>query len=45
VVGGTLVSAGGDLVVKMLVSDARCLGVTHPDDVPLLQETLPGPAW
>ena len=45
VVGENLVSAGGDLVVRMLVSDDRCLGVTHPDDVPLLQETLPGPAW
>ena len=45
VVGENLVSAGGDLVVTMLVSDDRCLGVTHPDDVPLLQETLPGPAW
>ena len=45
VVGESLRSAGGDLVVTMLVSDDRCLGVTHPDDVPLLQETLPGPAW
>ncbi len=45
VVGENLRSAGGDLVVTMLVSDDRCLGVTHPDDVPLLQETLPGPAW
>jgi hypothetical protein len=45
VVGEQLRSAGGDLVVTMLVSDDRCLGVTHPDDVPLLQETLPGPAW
>ncbi|MGH9011222.1 MAG: NTP transferase domain-containing protein [Acidimicrobiia bacterium] len=45
VVGEHLRSAGGDLVVTMLVSDDRCLGVTHPDDVPLLQETLPGPAW
>ena len=45
VVGEHLRSAGGDLVVTMLVSDDRCLGVTHPDDVPLLQETLTGPAW
>jgi hypothetical protein len=45
VVGGHLRSAGGDLTVTMLVSDDRCLGVTHPDDVPLLQETLTGPAW
>ena len=45
VVGENLRSAGGNLVVTMLVSDDRCLGVTHPDDVPLLQETLPGPAW
>lgn len=37
-------SAGG-LAVTMLVSDDRCLGVTHPDDVPLLQATLTGPAW
>ena len=33
------------LDVTVLVSDDRCLGVTHPDDVPLLQEVLPGPAW
>jgi hypothetical protein len=45
VVGEDLRAAGGDLVVTMLVSDDRCLGVTHPDDVPLLQETLTGPAW
>jgi hypothetical protein len=45
VVGEHLHTAGGDMVVTMLVSDDRCLGVTHPDDVPLLQETLPGPAW
>ena len=45
VVGEHLRSAGGDLVVTMLVSDDRCLGVTHPDDVPLLQQTLTGPAW
>jgi hypothetical protein len=45
VVGEHLRSAGGDLTVTMLVSEDRCLGVTHPDDVPLLQETLTGPAW
>jgi hypothetical protein len=45
VIGEHLRSAGGDLTVTMLVSDDRCLGVTHPDDVPLLQETLTGPAW
>jgi hypothetical protein len=33
------------LDVAVLVSDGRCLGVTHPDDVPLLQATLTGPAW
>lgn len=33
------------LDVTVLVTDARCLGVTHPDDVPQLQATLPGPAW
>jgi hypothetical protein len=33
------------LGVTVLVSEGRCLGVTHPDDVPLLQETLTGPAW
>jgi hypothetical protein len=33
------------LDVTVLVSDGRCLGVTHPDDVPLLQATLTGPAW
>jgi len=39
-------SGGGDgLDVTVLVSDGHCLGVTHPDDVPLLQATLPGPAW
>ena len=31
------------LDVTVLVSDDRCLGVTHPDDVPLLQETLRRP--
>ncbi len=41
VVGGHL----GELDVTVLVSDGRCLGVTHPDDVPLLQATLTGPAW
>jgi hypothetical protein len=45
VVGENLRSAGGHLDVTMLVSDDRCLGVTHPDDVPLLQETFTGPAW
>ena len=37
VVGEHLRSAGGELHVTVLVSDDRCLGVTHPDDVPLLQ--------
>jgi hypothetical protein len=45
VVGEHLRSAGGHLDVTMLVSEGRCLGVTHPDDVPLLQQTLSGPAW
>jgi hypothetical protein len=45
VVGEHLRSAGGNLDVTMLVSEDRCLGVTHPDDVPLLQETFTGPAW
>jgi hypothetical protein len=45
VIGEHLRSAGGDLTVTMLVSEGRCLGVTHPDDVPLLQETFTGPAW
>jgi len=44
VVGEHLGGPGG-LDVTVLVSDGRCLGVTHPDDVPLLQATLPGPAW
>jgi hypothetical protein len=35
----------GGLNVTVLVSDDRCLGVTHPDDVPLLQATLASPAW
>jgi len=34
-----------ELDVTVLRSDGRCLGVTHPDDVPLLQATLTGPAW
>jgi CTP:molybdopterin cytidylyltransferase MocA len=33
------------LDVTVLVTEAHCLGVTHPDDVPQLQATLPGPAW
>jgi hypothetical protein len=33
------------LDVTVLVSEDRCLGVTHPDDVPLLRATLTGPAW
>jgi hypothetical protein len=45
VVGENLRSSGGNLDVTMLVSDDRCLGVTHPDDVPLLQQTFTGPAW
>lgn len=45
VVGENLCSSGGTLGVSMLLSDDRCLGVTHPDDVPLLQETFTGPAW
>ena len=45
VVGEHLRSAGGELTVTMLVSEDRCLGVTHPDDVPLLQETLTASAW
>ena len=44
VVGRHLGGPGG-LDVTVLVSEGRCLGVTHPDDVPLLQEVLPGPAW
>ncbi|HET9772825.1 MAG TPA: hypothetical protein VFS16_18155, partial [Acidimicrobiia bacterium] len=44
VVGQHLGPATG-LAVTVLVTDAHCLGVTHPDDVPLLQATLPGPAW
>jgi hypothetical protein len=43
VVGSHLGPDGLDVTV--LVSEGRCLGVTHPDDVPLLQEVLPGPAW
>ena len=45
VIGEHLRSAGGDLTVTLLMTDAHCLGVTHPDDVPLLQKTLTGPAW
>ena len=45
VVGQNLRSAGGHLDVTMFVSDDRCLGVTHPDDVPLLQQTFSGPAF
>jgi hypothetical protein len=43
VVGQHLGPAGLDITV--LVSEDHCLGVTHPDDVPLLQATLTGPAW
>ena len=35
----------GELDVSVLVSEGRCLGVTHPDDVPLLRAILDGPAW
>jgi len=35
----------GELDVRVLVSEGRCLGVNHPDDVPLLQAVLDGPAW
>ena len=46
VVGQHLAAEPGQgLDVTLLVSDGRCLGVTHPDDVPLLRTTLPGPAW
>jgi hypothetical protein len=45
VVGRHLGPPPGGLDVTVLVSEGRCLGVTHPDDVPLLQETLTGPAW
>jgi hypothetical protein len=45
VVGEHLGPAPGGLEVTMLVSDDHCLGVTHPDDVPLFQATLTGPAW
>lgn len=44
VVGRHLGPAAG-FEVTVLVTDARCVGVTHPDDVPLLQATLVGPAW
>jgi hypothetical protein len=43
VVGERLIGAGMD--VDVLVTEEHCLGVTHPDDVPLLQKTLTGPAW
>jgi MobA-like NTP transferase domain len=42
---GQRLAGGGGLDVDVLVSEERCLGVTHPDDVPLLQATLDGPAW
>ena len=42
---GERLGAPTRLDVTVLVSDDRCLGVTHPDDVPLLQATLTGPAW
>jgi hypothetical protein len=45
VVGEHLGGGPDGLEVTMLVSDDRCLGVTHPDDVPLLQATFTGPAW
>jgi hypothetical protein len=45
VVGQHLGPGPGGLDVTVLVSDDRCLGVTHPDDVPLLRATLTGPAW
>jgi hypothetical protein len=45
VVGEHLGPAGNGLILTMLVSEDRCLGVTHPDDVALLQETLTDPAW
>jgi CTP:molybdopterin cytidylyltransferase MocA len=35
----------GGLDVAVLVSEERCLGVTHPDDVPLLRATMTSPAW
>lgn len=44
VVGAHLGPPAG-LDVTVLLTDARCLGVTHRDDVPLLQTLLPGPAW
>jgi len=42
---GRHLGPSGGLDVTVLVSDDHCLGVTHPDDVPLLQATLTGPAW
>lgn len=35
----------GGLEVTVLATEDSCLGVTHPDDVPLLRETLTAPAW
>jgi hypothetical protein len=35
----------GGLKVTVLATEESCLGVTHPDDVPLLQATLERPAW
>jgi hypothetical protein len=43
VVGDRLGDGGID--VDVLVTEEHCLGVTHPDDVALLQKTLTGPAW
>jgi hypothetical protein len=43
VVGNRLGGSGMD--VDVLVTEEHCLGVTHPDDVALLQRTLTGPAW
>jgi len=47
VVGDRLGEGDGDrgIDVDVLVTEEHCLGVTHPDDVPLLQKTLTGPAW
>lgn len=43
VVGDRLGDDG--MEVDVLVTEEHCLGVTHPDDVPLLQKTLTSPAW
>lgn len=43
VIGDRLES--GSLSVDVLATEERSVGVTHPDDVPLLQETLTGAAW